>query len=221
MFYLYLKIHNTTNKKYLGQTIKNPFTYRGSGTHWTNHIKKHGYDVTTIILYETPFSEELEEAGIYYSELWNIVESDDFANLIVEAGNTVAGKSNPMFGKTHTDETKHKISKSKKNKKLSDETKYKMSKSHTGKKLSESHIERMKINHTGFTNKNHSLETKYKMSVASKGRPKSKEHSRKISESLKNKKQTNTACPHCDKTGGISNMKRWHFDNCKNQISSS
>ena len=22
-------------------------------------------------------------------------------------------------------------------------------------------------------------------------------------------------CPHCDKTGGITSMKRWHFDNCK------
>jgi hypothetical protein len=24
-------------------------------------------------------------------------------------------------------------------------------------------------------------------------------------------------CPHCDKTGGISNMKRYHFNNCPNQ----
>ena len=23
-------------------------------------------------------------------------------------------------------------------------------------------------------------------------------------------------CPHCDKRGNIGNMKRWHFDNCKN-----
>jgi hypothetical protein len=22
-------------------------------------------------------------------------------------------------------------------------------------------------------------------------------------------------CPHCSKIGGISAMKRWHFDNCK------
>lgn len=24
------------------------------------------------------------------------------------------------------------------------------------------------------------------------------------------------ACPHCGKTGDIGNMKRWHFNNCKN-----
>ena len=27
--------------------------------------------------------------------------------------------------------------------------------------------------------------------------------------------QTEVECPHCGKTGGISAMKRWHFDNCK------
>ena len=24
-----------------------------------------------------------------------------------------------------------------------------------------------------------------------------------------------TSCPHCNKIGNVSNMKRWHFDNCK------
>jgi len=25
------------------------------------------------------------------------------------------------------------------------------------------------------------------------------------------------SCSHCDKTGVISNMKRWHFDKCKHR----
>lgn len=29
------------------------------------------------------------------------------------------------------------------------------------------------------------------------------------------KPKTIIACPHCDKTGGSSQMKRWHFSNCK------
>lgn len=37
-----------------------------------------------------------------------------------------------------------------------------------------------------------------------------------ISEKLKNQPRIN--CPHCDKTGIVSNMKRWHFDNCKHKI---
>lgn len=27
--------------------------------------------------------------------------------------------------------------------------------------------------------------------------------------------QEKITCPHCNKTGGNSIMKRWHFDNCK------
>lgn len=31
----------------------------------------------------------------------------------------------------------------------------------------------------------------------------------------KNTKMPTIQCPHCNKTGSVSNMKRWHFDNCK------
>ncbi len=33
---------------------------------------------------------------------------------------------------------------------------------------------------------------------------------------MKGKRKTIT-CPYCNLEGGISNMKRWHFDNCKNK----
>lgn len=46
-FFLYEKIHNKTGLKYFGKTTQNPYTYQGSGKRWKNHIKKHGYDVTT------------------------------------------------------------------------------------------------------------------------------------------------------------------------------
>jgi len=42
----------------------------------------------------------------------------------------------------------------------------------------------------------------------------------KLSESLRGKeykKQDKISCPHCDVLGIVSNMKRWHFDNCKNK----
>lgn len=35
---------------------------------------------------------------------------------------------------------------------------------------------------------------------------------------LMGKSRPTVICPHCDKTGGINNMSRWHFDNCKNKI---
>lgn len=84
--YLYLKTHNKTGLKYLGKTVNDPYTYKGSGKIWKHHIKKHGYDVTTEILLETEDETELRETGLKYSELWNIVESKSFANLKSEDG---------------------------------------------------------------------------------------------------------------------------------------
>jgi hypothetical protein len=85
--YLYKKTHNKTGLQYLGKTTNtDPHKYPGSGIRWTRHLNKHGYDYTTEILFETTSKEELKEKGLYYSELWNIVDSDDWANLRVENG---------------------------------------------------------------------------------------------------------------------------------------
>jgi hypothetical protein len=53
---------------------------------WKRHIKKHGYDVTTKVLFQTENVDLLKEKGLYYSNLWNIVESNEFANLAPECG---------------------------------------------------------------------------------------------------------------------------------------
>lgn len=58
----------------------------------------------------------------------------------------------------------------------------------------------------------HSEETKRKISAGNKGKIVSKETGLKISNSKKNSKKI--TCPHCQKIGIPSNMKRWHFDNC-------
>lgn len=84
MIYLYVKTHNKTGLKYLGKTTKNPYTYKGSGTYWLRHIKIHGYDVSTEIIFQSENLEEVKNKGIYYSNIWNVVESTDWANLIVE-----------------------------------------------------------------------------------------------------------------------------------------
>jgi len=153
--YLYLKQHNITGLKYLGQTSKDPFDYKGSGKHWKLHISKHGYDVSTTILYETPYMEEISEQGLYYSDLWNIVGSPEFANLKPESGEggihsgeIIAKIAAGNKGRTHSEEAKAKISAANKGKTLSDETKTKISAS------------KLKM----------SDETKAKMSVALKGR---------------------------------------------------
>jgi hypothetical protein len=131
--YLYVKTHNKTGFKYLGKTIKkDPHTYTGSGKHWVRHLKKHGYDYSTEILKECQDTNELAYWGLYYSELWNVVESTEWANLKPEKGDGGAGfyhteetraqMSQKHIGKTHSDQSKEKM----KGRKLSDETKAKI-----------------------------------------------------------------------------------------------
>lgn len=84
--YLYIKTHNKTGLKYFGKTIQDPFKYKGSGTRWLNHIKKHGYDVTTEIVFQSVSEEEIKQKGIEFSNKFSIVESEDWANLKIEEG---------------------------------------------------------------------------------------------------------------------------------------
>ena len=84
MYYLYLKTHNTTGLNYLGYTSQDPLVYRGSGKYWLRHLAKHGYDVSTKILFKSSDKNAIKARGIELSKLLNIVESVDYANLIEE-----------------------------------------------------------------------------------------------------------------------------------------
>ena len=86
MIYLYVKIHNVTNLKYLGKTTKDPYKYSGSGKRWLNHIKLHGDDCRTQILLVSLSKQEIAETGVFFSRLWGVVKSDEWANLIEESG---------------------------------------------------------------------------------------------------------------------------------------
>lgn len=211
MFYLYVKTHNKTGLKYLGQTsLSDPHKYQGSGKRWRVHIKKHGYDVTTDIIFETEDKEELKEQGIYYSNLWNVVESTEWANLMIEQGDggdtsaspayqeylmnrePIIGEKNPFWGKTHTEETKallaEKASEQWKGVFKSEEHKRKIAEANTGKVFTE--------------------ERKKNISLACKGRiPYNKD-----------KPAERFVCEHCGKeVGGAGNFKRWHGDNCNGE----
>lgn len=91
IIYLYIKTHNQTGLKYLGRTKHNPLRYKGSGVYWTRHIKIHGYDVSTQIIGTYTNEEDFKKASKYYSKLFNIVESEEWANLIPEEGQVGPG----------------------------------------------------------------------------------------------------------------------------------
>lgn len=113
MYYLYLKTHQITGLKYLGFTSQDPFKYKGSGKYWVKHIKKHGYFIKTIILLETQDKQDKIDTGLFFSKFRNIVESKEYANLIVESGTGVgSGKLHPnyrKYGNLHSSCTKKRI----------------------------------------------------------------------------------------------------------------
>jgi hypothetical protein len=86
IYYLYVKTHRITGLKYLGQTKQDPFIYSGSGKYWKSHLKKHGVDINTEIIKECQTKDELKNWGAHYSNLWNVVESNEWANLMPELG---------------------------------------------------------------------------------------------------------------------------------------
>lgn len=85
---VYLKRHTITNKFYFGKTIKSNLEhYKGSGKRWVRHIKKHGQDkIENVFIHTFSDKEELIEFCEFFSDFYNIVESDKFLNLIPENG---------------------------------------------------------------------------------------------------------------------------------------
>jgi hypothetical protein len=53
------------------------------------------------------------------------------------------------------------------------------------------------------------------IAAAKRGIPRSEKTKAKVSVALKGIPKPKVTCPHCSKEGGISQMKQWHFDNCK------
>jgi len=101
IYTLYLKVHRKTGLRYLGQTKQDPYSYQGSGTDWQAHLKIHGNDVETIILFQTNSKEERNIWGIHYSSLWNIVTAmDDFGNKIWANRIPESGAGASTFPKT-------------------------------------------------------------------------------------------------------------------------
>jgi len=95
MFRLLVKTHNKTGLNYLCVTEKENYEkYAGSGLYWKRHIKEHGSDITTVVLYESETkTQDFIDTCLYYSTILNVVESSEWANLIPENANSVGYRS--------------------------------------------------------------------------------------------------------------------------------
>lgn len=86
MYYLMIKKAYPSGFLYLCQTKRDPYTYKGSGLRWENHIKMHRPHIITCVIGEYETMDELREAGIKWSRELNVVESEQWANLREEDG---------------------------------------------------------------------------------------------------------------------------------------
>jgi hypothetical protein len=129
------------------------------------------------------------------------------------------GHLHPQYGKSKSAETKAKLSIANTGKTLSAESKAKIGDAIRGRKESLETKRKKSVALSGRVGIKPSKETRLKMSEASKGKPKSDEMRRRLSESRKGVKQRIVKCPFCKQQGSISNMKRWHFENCKHKES--
>jgi hypothetical protein len=218
--YLYVKTHLVTGLKYLGQTAeKDPHKYPGSGKYWKNHLKKHGRLYRTEIIETCETLEEIRRWGLYYSNIWSVVQSKKWANLKEETGDA--------RGKLHPDSIR-KISEANRNRVIKDSTRKKISNNQRGnnhwtKKLGRGHSEetKQKIRESkkGFVARpkgfNHSEEIKQKIKEARSKQPFLEETKLKIGNANRGKNKPKLKCPFCQKIGGSPQMKQWHFDNCK------
>lgn len=133
----------------------------------------------------------------------------------------------------HTEDTKRRMRKPKSDKSnmrkpKSEEHKKKIGLSNRGKTHTEESKNKMSLSSLGENNgmwgkgyllsgKIHTEETKEKISLAISGENNGMYGKKHSKESINKMKQPRKKiqCPHCNKIGSVSNMKRWHFDNCK------
>jgi hypothetical protein len=207
MYTLYLKTHNETGLKYLGYTTrKDVHKYKGSGYYWKRHILKHGYDVTTEVLGQYNTQVELNQWGLHYTKLFDVVNNKDFANLKEEAG--VSGKYSIESRKRMSDSALNRIktygvpSMAWTSEKAAELNKITWQNPETRKKR----IENMSKSLSGLKRAPRSDEFKSYMANTLTGRS----YGKNIKHTLLEK-----TCPHCNKTGSGPNMTRYHFDKCK------
>lgn len=228
--YIYKKTHVKTGLKYLGKTVqKDPHRYKGSGIRWLNHIKTHGYDVVTEILKVCSSKEEAAHWGQYYSNLYNVVESDQWANLKPETGDGGGGKkSAEVIAKTLDTRRKNgtmntnsfeSISKSRvtkeKNNTLNNNTAESIAKKLATRQRNGTLWQDQKIIQK-------ILNTKVKNgTINSRTTDSIKRQKETIAKTGNNNCKKNNpthhkvTCEHCSKIVGLGMFARWHGDKCK------
>jgi len=126
-------------------------------------------------------------------------------------------ENNPFYGKTHTKETKEKMSAMKKGKTYEEIfgedraaiMREKRREESTGKKRSQTTKNKIRQNKLG---KKRDPELMKAIGLKNRGKKRNPETIEKMKLIRESRKQT---CEHCGKTCMLTNYKRWHGENCK------
>jgi len=96
MHKLMIKTHNVTGLKYLCYTQKTDHVaYKGSGKYWKKHLRDHGDDISTELIFEAEDYDVFVEFARRMSVELDVVKNSSWANLKLEegdGGNTVSTK---------------------------------------------------------------------------------------------------------------------------------
>lgn len=199
--FVYLTQNNINGKVYIGQhtTSNLKDRYIGSGTSFTNAVKKYGRENFTfgyIVFVDT--QEELNDEEIYWIKKFKEKGGKSGCYNIADGGNT------GNIGWKPTNEWKENISlKLKEYYKLNpvtEESRELLSKTIKGHKKPEKFRklvkERQKGEGNSFYGKKHSKETRNKMKISAS-------------------KVSKIKCNYCDKEVDPGNFKKYHGENCK------
>lgn len=196
MIHLYIKTHLDTGLKYLGKTTRDPFKYSGSGKYWKRHLKTYGDNVHTLVLLSTDDTNLCTKFALFFSKVYDVVNSNGWANLRVENGTDGAPVGHE--GHQFTEDELQRISEASKLHWSDPEFVEKMRAAQSKSWTEERRESQSAVSKTAWTEerkRKHSERIKQLRregryaNASTKGRPKSEEHRRKISDALKGKRK--------------------------------
>lgn len=189
----------------IGKTKRRAFSINNRNKHWRNIVNKSGYDVEIVydgLDREEAISKEIElikfygRADLNKGMLVNMTDGGEGGNGAILTDEHKMALLKSKLGKTYSDEHRKKISESKigkKRKPFTDEHKRKIAEGATGKKHPHSEETKERIRKTLTGRKNPSLSERLKGKPSwNKGKKMSEETRKKMSESAKNRSNSQT-----------------------------